>query len=402
MKIRNIGLVMVLLAALVAASPALAGATLKINDTSEIDFGFRLQALFISDDADINLDGTLDGVNEFKLRRARLRIKATIGKHVEMFIQTETGGAANSGVDMRMIDAFVTLKANPWLQFIMGLNMAPASRQNLTSSGALMAIDRPGIAYKSLTWGTRVLRSFSNRTVVPSTGNFATPVAVRDTGLTLFGSGDVGAGHLKYYLGVYDGNNAPGEDTFRTTARVQYNLWDAEAGYYNLSTYLSKKKTLGIGVSYDTQKDAGRIGLTSLAEPPVIQADYTYTTVDAFLELPFGEGRALTAEAAYQILDFDDNPFLANSSGDGYYVQAGYYINKWQPWIEYETWTSDRDDLVGNTEIYRVGVTYFLEGQNANLKLGYEDFSTDTPFGVSSSSTETSASAVVFGFFVTY
>ena len=32
MKIRNIGLVIVLLAALVAASPALAGAKLKVND----------------------------------------------------------------------------------------------------------------------------------------------------------------------------------------------------------------------------------------------------------------------------------------------------------------------------------------------------------------------------------
>ena len=402
MKIRNIGLVMVLLAALVAASPVLAGAKLKINDNSEIDFGFRLQALFIADDALLSPGGGLEQVNEFKVRRARLRVKATIGEHVEMFIQTETGGPANSGVDMRMIDAFITIKANPWAQFIAGLNMAPASRQNLTSSGALLAIDRPGIAYKSLTWGTRVLRSFSNRTVITSTGNFATPVAVRDTGLTLFGSGDVGPAHLKYYLGVYDGNNPVGEDTFRTTARVQLNLWDAEAGYYNLSTYLAKKRTLGIGVSYDTQKDAGGVGLPALEEPPIVVADYTYTTIDAFLEMPFGDRVALTAEAAYQMLDFDDNQYLLNSQGDGYYVQAGFYVNKWQPWVEYEVWNSDRDDDVGNTEIYRVGVTYFLEGQNANLKFGYEDFSTDTPFAIVANSEETSASAYVFGFYVTY
>ena len=134
MKIRTIGLVIVLLGALVAASPALAGAKLKINDTTMIDLGFRLQALYIQDDADINLDGSLASVDTFKIRRARLRVKAVIGDHVEMFIQTEAGsGAGGSGLDMRIIDAFINLKVNPWAQIIAGLNMAPASRQNLTA-----------------------------------------------------------------------------------------------------------------------------------------------------------------------------------------------------------------------------------------------------------------------------
>ena len=401
MKIRHIGLVTVLLAALVAASPALAGAKLKINDTSEIDFGLRLQALFLSDQSDIDLDGQLDDVNEFRVRRARLRVKATIGEHVEVFLQSEAAATAGTGLDMRLIDGFITLKKNSWAQFVVGLNMAPASRQNLTSSGALMAIDRPGNAYKSLTWGTRVLRSFSNKTYVGSTGNFATPVAVRDTGGTFFGSGKLGEkANIKYYAGVYDGNNAPGEDSFRMTGRVQVNLWDAEAGYYNLSTYLGKKKTLAFGVSLDQQKDAGRVGIG--AEPGVIIADYSYYSIDAFLELPFGEGRALTAEAAYSALDFDDNQFLLNSQGNGYYLQAGYYINKWQPWFELEKWESDRPDKQGNADIYRLGVTYFIQGHNANIKFAYENFSTDVPFVIVGNATEDSADAFVVGFYTTY
>ena len=211
--------------ALVAASPALAGAKLKVNDKTTIDLGFRLQALYIQDEFNIDGDDTLDDINTFRIRRARLRLKAVIGDHVEVFMQTEAAPISGTGLDMRLIDGFVTLKANKWARLVVGLNMAPASRQNVTSSGALMAIDRPGNAYKSLTWGTRVLRSFSTRTVVPSTGNFATPVAVRDTGATFFGSGSFSDTlHLKYYLGVYDGNPAPGNDTFRTTARVQLNL----------------------------------------------------------------------------------------------------------------------------------------------------------------------------------
>ena len=69
-------------------------------------------------------------------------------------------------------------------------------------------------------------------------------------GVTLFGSGSLSdTSHLKYYLGFYDGIQASGSDksdrNLRMTARAQLNLFDAEAGYYNLSTYLGKKKTLG-------------------------------------------------------------------------------------------------------------------------------------------------------------
>jgi len=42
--------------------------------------------------------------------------------------------------------------------------MAPAQRSNLTSSGGFLALDRPGITYRTLSWGARGKYAFTNTT----------------------------------------------------------------------------------------------------------------------------------------------------------------------------------------------------------------------------------------------
>jgi len=396
MKGIRIGIAAIVLLAL-AASPALAGAKLKINDKSEIDFGFRLQTLFISSDELRN--GAVESYTDFKVRRGRLRIALKVNDNFSAFIQTEVqDDSANSGFDMRVIDAWINVKKNDWAQLFMGMNMAPATRQNMTSSGVLMAIDRPGITYKTLTWGSRALYTFSNTTYGASRapggvggGNLDGTAAVRDLGATLFGSGKVGdKANLKYYLAVNDGIQNANEDSLRYTGRVQVNLWDAEPGYYNSSTYLGKKKTLGFGLSFDQQADVA-IGNEG-------NVDYEQTSFDVFLEWPTSDHTALTFEAAYQMLDFGDDTLYLQSQGDGFYAQLGYMINKWQPWVEYETWTSDAANDVGNLTNMRIGFTYFMAGQNANVKVGYEKFETDVPF----LGPEDSVDSFVVGLYTTF
>jgi len=182
------------------------------------------------------------------------------------------------------------------------------------------------------------------------------------------------------------------DDNLRFTARAQLNLFDAEAGYFNSATYLGKKKTLAFGASYDTQdeiQDATAGGL----------GDYEYWSIDAFAEWPLGPGY-LTAEAAYSDLDLDNATTAATQSqGDGWYFQTGYYINKWQPWVEYETWDGDANSNLGNYDSFRIGISYFLKGHNANIKLGYESFSPDEDF---SGTTEDSIDTIILGFYTTY
>ncbi len=367
------------------AGSAFAGAKITINDDSEINLGFRLQTLFMSTESDRDGDGDFEDLNDFKVRRARIRLGANVTKWVSIFLQTEFSEGAGSGGDVRLIDAFVKVKPHPWLTVIAGEGMAPVLRQNVTSSGGLMALDRPGVVYKNLTWGARALHTFSNRTFGDADSGLRGNVGVRDMGLTLFGSGEVGGNaSLKYYLGVYDGIQNGTEDNERFAGRVQVNLLDREPGYFNLSTYLGKKKTIAIGAAFDTQAEV---------EPGV---DYAQWTIDLFADYPLGAG-SLTFEAAWINLDLDDAH--ASSEGDGYYVQAGYFINNWQPWVEYESWSSDAANDLGSYDTYRFGVSYFLKGHNANFKVGYEVFNADQNID---STNEDSIGTFIAGIYVTY
>ncbi len=392
---------LVSLAVVLFAGTALAGANIPINDNASLNLGYRVQALLINTDANLDNEGGLDTYRYFKVRRGRLRLGAKVGDRMTAFLQTDA-----SNKDVQLIDAFINFKVSPWLQFIMGRNMAPASRQNLTSSGALMAIDRPGLAYKSLTWGMRALNRFSNTTAsgTAAGGVTGSPDAVRDNGLTIFGSNALGGGGLKYYVGMYNGIQAGVDDKDRFTFRAQYNLWDAEAAYFQSSTYLGKKKTLALGVSYDTQKEVA----ANTFEVDKPYADYTYTTVDVFLELPSSNGNALTVEAAWMNLDMNDTGDFMNTQGSGFYGQAGYYLNSgWQPWVCYETFDSDAiadadGKKTGKFTQFRVGLTYFLEGQHANIKLGYESYKADQPFAASATETADTINTITLGFYTTY
>lgn len=268
-----------------------------------------------------------------------------------------------------------------------------------------MTMDRPGITYKNLTWGTRALSTFSTATYSDADAGLRGDVDVRDLGVTLFGSTSFSeSSHLKYYLGVFDGIQKAGKDSERVAGRIQYNIFDAEPGYYGLSTYLGKKKTIGIGAAFDIQSDVA----DDLATGTTV--DYSMSTVDVFAEIPIGSG-TLTAEGAFIDLDLDGATQLdalgdgsdlrdANQSqGDGYYIQAGYLFNKWQPWIEFENWDADAASGKGSYDSSRVGLTYFIEGHNANIKVGYEVFNSDALIG---STNEDEIQTVAIGFYVTY
>lgn len=399
---KTFGVLMILMVTMVAGS-ALAGANITVNDHSTINLGYRLQAYYQAKDMD--LDSATDGyetMTDFSIRRARFRLKGNVTPKVSIFLQTDV-----SGKSMQMIDAFVNYKADPWAQFIMGRNMAPASRQALTSSGALLAMDRPGQVYNALNWGARYKYGFNGSTFpqsLPLGGD-----AVRDNGLTLFGSGPVGEnGHLKYYAGIYNGiqDDMSVDDKDHFAFRAQYNMWDAEGGYYNSSTYLGKKKTLALGISYDLQ-DAVSTSAAPVVSDPDILVDYSLLSADLFLELPSSNGNSFTFEGALNVRDFGDAIDYMDSQGTGFYTQAAYYLaSGFQPWFLFESFSSDATEnadgqVPGDYTSFRVGATYFIDGQHANVKLGYESFKPDVPMTVGGT-TEDTINSFTLGFFVNY
>jgi hypothetical protein len=364
-----------------------AGAKLTITDESNIDLGFRVQALYINNDKDLTSD-----TNQFKLRRARFRLKGNVTKYFTAFLQTEfSDDVVNSGGDMRLIDGYIHVKPTEMFTIIAGQHMAAVTRQVMTSSGGLMAIDRPGINNYVLTWGSRASTAMGTATMPGSKNGLGGDVMVRDLGVSLFGSTSFTDNlHFKYYAGISEGQDPAtrSTDSERYNARIQFNFLDAESGAFGSSTYLGKKKTIAIGAGYDTQSDVAVDSVT------LEKIDYSFATIDAFAEYPVGPG-SITAEMAYNVLDLSDaknilgaeNTGIAfdgavaadQSQGDGFYGQMGYYINKWQPWMMYEQWDADAAADAGDWQAYRVGLTYFFKGQNANIKAGYEKMTTDTP-----------------------
>lgn len=384
-----------------------ASAGLKLKDEKSgigIQIGGRLQMQTLFNDDDLKPNES----TEFKIRRGRIRLGIDPHPMWSMFLQTEfrndnSTAGGNSGADVRMIDAFITFKPKKIFQIVAGERMAPVTRQNLTSSGGMMAYDRPGITNYNLTWGLKGNTGLQNGTVAGTKGGTVGDVNVRDLGLTLFGSGDIDDNtHFKYYLGVSEGSevNKP-DDTERYSARAQINFGAAESGYFNLSTYLGKKDTMGFGIAIDQQDD---IALDSVTGKGV---DYRLWTADAFMEKHLSGG-VLNLEAAYINLDLDGANSLTNSSsvslggvaakqvqGSGAYVQAGYLMGNWQPFVMAEYWNSDGANGAGSWDSVRGGLNYYFKGHNANVKLAVENTSNDA-------SSVDDVTTVGLGLFITY
>lgn len=370
-----------------------AGVTLKIDDNVKLDLGLRLQTWFIHTEKDRSGTGVYAGENDFLIRRARVRLRGDVTQYVTAFLQTDFEEQQGTSADMRIIDAYVLLKADKMLNLYVGENMNPAIRQDISSSATHMALDRPALAYKSLTWGARAKYGFTNDTLPDSNSRLlnGARVSVRDMGATFFGVISVAPmAHFKYYAGVWDGVQLAGLDNLRYTVRGQVNFLDAEPGYYNDSTYLGSKRTIGFGGSYDAQNNV------ALDQTTRARVNYRLYSLDAFTEQPIGPG-SVSAEFGYVNLDLggggtmlrtDTNTALGNAArtqGHGWFAQAGFYVSdlKVQPWVNYERWHADAAGNRGSYKAYRAGLNYYLKGETANIKGGFEFFEPDPGFSAS-------------------
>jgi hypothetical protein len=363
---------------------------LQLDDGANLTVGFLMQTMLLHNDSDLVDDRHED---EVKVRRARLRLRWDLSPHITTVFQTELVNdnlrdpdqPGVSGADMRLIDAYVTLKPAAFFQMLIGQHMAPASRQNTTAAGGPMTFDRPMQNHKTLTWGTRAIAGLQNRTVGYTSAGLKGDVDVRDLGLTLFGLHRI-SDHLsaKHYLGAYQGSDQATGRNKRITGRLQLNVFDTEPGFFNSATYYGGKKTLAVGASYDAQSKAAREFETGA------NVRYRYCTADLFAEHPVGPG-SLTLEGAYNNLDLDGRGKLARrgseyplsatparqAEGSGYYVQAGYFLpgilklpGGLQPWALFERW--DAGDDAGSYRAVRLGLSYAWKGHNANVKLAFE------------------------------
>lgn len=190
---------------------------------------------------------------------------------------------------------------------------------------------------------------------------------------------------------VYNGR----ANTWAFSGYFEYHFLDLESNLlpYKAGTYLGKKKVFTVGAGFLVQPD----GMHSLNAAETRQTHLQLSLgVDAFAEIPFGEGAgALTAYLVFYHFDFGPNHLRnigimnlaarggtsANGRGNAYpvigtgehmYFQVGYMLPvgfDLQPY--FGTQVSAFEALDGLSLLFEGGVNWYLHGQNAKLTFHY-------------------------------
>ncbi|MEP6653976.1 MAG: porin [Myxococcales bacterium] len=354
--------------------PATTIAPVKIDSPSTtIKFGFLGQFQWEATQpvAPAGTATPLDGYSQnLFVRRTRILVGGTLFGKIDYFFDTDfanlfkaspVAGAAGAPATMakatpgmNIQDAFVTYKPfGDLLKVDAGYMLPPLAHNALQGAGSLYSWD-----YFS--------NSFLHSSAPPTGFLFgaSTNSVGRDVGLQLRGL--VLDGHLEYRVGMFQGvRNTPSatevgsRNMFRTTARVQINLLDAEPGFFYAGTYFGAKKILSVGGSFDMQEN------------------YKYWAADALADLPLGPGVVTAQVNVAQWNAGDKTELLGGAAGPiipkqtAVMGEAGYTISAMHasPILRIEhriaTGTAKDETRIGG------GLAFWPYLHNTNLKVFY-------------------------------
>lgn len=338
--------------ALLSATSAMAGETIKLGDDASITIGAGTRVSVRSTDGD----------TDAFLETARLYFGGQLNKVVGFTLNTEI--ESQGGIfpylpgdpdGITILDAVARFEFNDYFNIWAGRMVLPNDRANL---------DGP---YYLGIWDYPIASAF------PSEFNG------RDTGVTVWGQ--TGGGKFKYYAGAFEGcsdgnpcrTSATDNDDLYYVGRLSYNFWDPESGYFVSSDYFGKKEILSIGVSANYQNNA-----TGTALDP---GSYFGWSIDGLMQKKVFGANVLTFEGSYFNYD-TDNKVSPLIDGNGYFVLASYLIDydfgpgRFQPVIRYEEL-----NITGGDDISRLqtGVNYIIREHDAKLSFLYSKTEYDTP-----------------------
>lgn len=333
------------LALLLPAGDAAAQAVIKVNDDVSFKLGFLLQG-----QADWLKDAATSGYTQnLFLRRARVLVGGSVAKNVSFFFETDNpnlgknpaGGTKAISTGLIVQDAFVSWKT--------------LGTDDLILDGGLVLT---GIAHNSLQGATSLLPvDYGAYSFLYGAATAENNVVGRDTGFQVRGY-PLGK-HLEYRLGLWQGaRDSASRQSYRTTARLQYNFLDADTGFFYSGTSFGKKKIFAIGGGLDLQKD------------------YTSWAADLYVDHPLGPG-ALSAQL--DVIHYDGGSFLKTATGAAslpsqttVYAEAGYYVSsvKLMPFFTYGS--KDLSDVdAGDETRWSIGLGFIPFGHNFNIKAAY-------------------------------
>jgi hypothetical protein len=332
------GITLVLLLAVVPAADA--QVVIKVNEDTFFKLGLLLQT---------QADAAQDPVsrayaqNVF-VRRVRLLLGGQLAKNVTFFVETDSPnlgkslspGTKNSQPSLYLQDAYVEWKVNDKFALDAGLMLMSVSRNGLQSAASLMPVD-----YGPYTFA--------------ASGATQSNVG-RDTGIQA--KGYFLKNKLEYRAGISQGMRDTPNRELRYTARVMYNFFEPETGFFYTGTYLGKKKVVAVGGGVEHQHG------------------YNGYAADVFFDIPLTHG-AVTGQVDH--IRFNGGDFLKSlKEQESTLVEAGYLIGKTnlQPVVQF----SQRSFANGggfDENRYGAGLNYFLKGHTANVKAIYNRIDVD-------------------------
>jgi len=325
-----------LAALLIAAWPSVSFAQWVIeskDQKSNLKIGFLIQPQFESlETADQSGYST-----NIYLRRFRILFGGKVNDKWTYFFETDSPnvgkGTGTSGVKdtstIYMQDAFVTYNHNDAFKVDVGMMLLAQSRNHLQSAASLLPVDYGAYSFAETTaMQERVGRDYG--------------VQVR---------GYPFKQHVEYRLGVFDGvRGTDSKNGLRVAGRGVWYPFAAETGYFYAGTFQGQKKIVGIGASFDKQKEYGMYGF------------------DAFYEQPFNKGeQGVTFQFNWNRVD--GSTFLtAIPKQDNILVEAAVHFakGKFSPFVQYAA--RNYAATTPDTNSLQVGMAWWMAGHQRNLK----------------------------------
>ena len=355
------GLAVTGLVAYAWAPPALAGATVKLDDDRFVTLGAGLRTSYNSIE-----DGAPNGTdrsNDVELDSLRLYTFGQLNKVVKATFNTDID--ANDRI--RALDVIAQFEFTEPFNIWFGRFLPPSDRSNQDGPFYLNVYEFPFVSnypavFNGRTDGAMVWGKFLEKKLV------------------------YGVGAFESHNSVAGGSNQSDDPLY--AARVVYNFWEAEdaPGIYNSSTYYGKKDILTLGLAGQFQENG--VGVAGAA------GDYTAYNVDLLFEKKIGAGGAFTVEGAYYRYNLDATdcgsgepgsapcPAVGPFDNTGGQVDGKAYlgtvaflipgkvgIGQFMPHVRYQRYDRELSDTT--REQTDVGVHYVIDAANARITAAY-------------------------------
>jgi hypothetical protein len=238
-------------------------------------------------------------------------------------------GAKDAG-DVFIQDMYITYDRSVAFKVDLGMILLPLSHNHMQSAATLLPVDYGAFTFvESGPLGER-------------TG--------RDYGVQL--RGYPAKQKFEYRFGVFQGvRGVQATNALRVVGRAVYYPFGADTGFFYGGTWQGTKKMLGVGASFDVQKDYKAGGADLIYERPLrggaqgvtLQIDWTRTDGGTFV--------------------------TALPKQDAFLLEAGYHLAKgrFTPFVQYTTHNFDLASTA-DQDAFQVGLASWLKGHNRNIK----------------------------------